>query len=311
MSIILFFAGLGFLLLGANGIVNCALRIAKKFRISPLIVGITVVAIGTSLPEITVSFFGGLDNATHLALGNIIGSNITNIGLILGLSLCFSDVRVGTHKTQSNGILYFLLSLVVFLILLTNNLNYISGAALILSGIALLWKQIHQGSNGALTEDKKMLQKMTITHDNSFTLGLYFTISLILLVVGGKLLVDYGMALARIFHLSETIIGITFVAIGTSLPELAVTTMGIIKKEEKLVLGNILGSNMYNLLLGGGILGLFNVQSLDNNLTLLFFFSLSFVLSYVIFAFKGMKIPRYYGGLLLFLYGIYLMLVII
>ncbi|OGK44727.1 hypothetical protein A2957_00115 [Candidatus Roizmanbacteria bacterium RIFCSPLOWO2_01_FULL_38_11] len=308
MSVIFFLAGLILLLLGANGIVNCALKIARKIHMSPLVVGITVVAIGTSLPEIVVSFFGGIDNATHLALGNIIGSNIANIGLILGISLLFSDVRVGTHKTQSNGILYFSLSLVVFLILLTNNLNFISGSALILSGLAILWKQIHQGLNGALIEDKKMFQKMTIAHDNSLTLGLYFTISLIIIVVGGKLLVDYGVILARIFGLSETIIGITLIAIGTSLPELAVTVMGILKKEEKLVLGNILGSNMYNILLGGGILGLFNVKSLDNNPTLLFFLSLSFMLSYVIFAFKGMQIPRYYGAILLFFYGVYLAL---
>jgi len=308
VSVIFFLAGLILLLLGANGIVNCALKIARKIHMSPLVVGITVVAIGTSLPEIVVSFFGGIDNATHLALGNIIGSNIANIGLILGISLLFSDVRVGTHKTQSNGILYFSLSLVVFLILLTNNLNFISGSALILSGLAILWKQIHQGLNGALIEDKKMFQKMTIAHDNSLTLGLYFTISLIIIVVGGKLLVDYGVILARIFGLSETIIGITLIAIGTSLPELAVTVMGILKKEEKLVLGNILGSNMYNILLGGGILGLFNVKSLDNNPTLLFFLSLSFMLSYVIFAFKGMQIPRYYGAILLFFYGVYLAL---
>ncbi len=309
MAVLFFIVGLVLLLLGANGIVNCALKIAKKIHVSPFIVGVTAVAIGTSLPEITVSFFGGFDSATHLALGNIIGSNIANIGLILGTSLLCTDVRVGTHKSQSNGILYFILSLVTFLLLLTSNLNLISGAALILSGIALLLKQIHEGLHGALIEDKKMLQKMSVSHDNSIALGLYFAISLILLVIGGKMLVDYGVTLAKILQISETTVGITLVAIGTSLPELAVTIIGILKKEEKLVLGNILGSNLYNILFGAGILGLFNVGGLNNNLSLLFFLLSSFVLSYVIFAFKGMHIPRYYGAILLFIYGVYLVLV--
>lgn len=311
MPILFFLGGLVLLLFGAGGVVNSALGIARKIRISPLVVGITAVAIGTSLPEITVSFFGGVDRATHLALGNIIGSNIANIGLILGVSILLDGIHVGRYKTQSNAVIYFLLIIAIFLILLTGSLNFVFGTMLILSGFAVLWWQIRQGINGALIEDKKLLQQMAKTHENPLILGLYFILSLTFLVIGGRLLVNYGVILANLFNISQTAIGITAVALGTSLPELAVSIIGLIKHQEKLVVGNILGSNIFNILFGGGILGLYEVHNLGNNPTLIAFLIFSLLLSLMLYKFKGKEIPRYYGVILLFLYGTYLLLTLI
>lgn len=311
MPILFFLGGLALLLFGAGGVVNSALGIAKKVRISPLVVGSTAVAIGTSLPEITVSLFGGIDKATHLALGNIIGSNIANIGLILGLSILFDGIRVGKHKTQTSSGIYFLLSIATFLVLLAGSFNLIFGTILIVSGLVVLWWQIRQGIDGALVEDKEMIQGMGKTHENPLVLGLYFIVSLVALVIGGKLLVDYGVVLANLLNISETVIGVTVVAVGTSLPELAVSIIGLIKHQEKLVIGNILGSNIFNVFFGGGILGLYEARSLGNNQTLIFFLMFSLLLSLILHSFKGEEIPRYYGTLLLLLYGVYLFLVLI
>jgi len=310
MPVIFFFVGLSFLLLGAVGVVNSAVAIAHKIRISPLVIGITAVALGTSLPEITVSFFGGIDKAPHLALGNIIGSNIANIGLILGASVLLDRIRVGTHKTQSNMIVYLLLSIVTSFILFTGNLTATVGLTAIGMGFVLLLWQVRGGMRGVIAEDKDLVRHMRKTHNNQFILFLLFIVSLAGLTIGGKLLVDNGVIMAAIFNIPQTVIGITIVAIGTSLPELAVSIIGLIKHEEKLVVGNILGSNIFNILFGGGILGLYSVGSFDNNFTLLFFLIFSLAFSAILYIFRGKVIPRYVGGLFFMLYIGYLVILL-
>ncbi|MFH1827016.1 MAG: calcium/sodium antiporter [bacterium] len=309
-SIVVFVAGLLLLLFGATGVINSALNIASKIRISPLIVGITAVAIGTSLPEITVSIFGGISQATQLALGNIIGSNIANIGLLFGILILFNRIHVGRYKTQNNVTTYFFLSLIIFLILYTNNLNSILGFILILSGIAILWLQIRQGLKGALVEDKKLMRQTKKSHKNSFVLSLTFIVSIIALIIGGKLLVSYGVVLANIFNISQAIIGVTAVAVGTSLPELAIIIVGLFKGENKLIVGTILGSNMFNILFGAGILGLYKVDGFNSPITLIFFLFLSLLFSGILYRFRGKNIPRCFGLLFLLLYGSYLFLIL-
>lgn len=303
-----FTAGLLFLLFGATGVVNSALSIASKIRVSPLIVGITAVAIGTSLPEFTVSIFGGINQATQLALGNIIGSNIANIGLLFGILLLSNKVHVGRYKTQNSVITYIFLSLITFLILYTKNLNFIFGLILIFSGIGALWLQIRQGLQGAKVEDKKLMQQTKKSNKNSFILTLTLIVSLIALIIGGKLLVSYGVILANIFHISQAIIGVTAVAVGTSLPELAILIVGLFKGENKLIVGTILGSNIFNIFFGAGILGLYKVYSFNDNATLIFFLLLSLLFSGVLYGFRGKKIPRYIGLVFLALYISYLFL---
>ncbi|MEO6509252.1 MAG: calcium/sodium antiporter [Patescibacteria group bacterium] len=310
MPLIILMIGLILLLLGAWGVVTTALKIADKARISPLIVGITAVAIGTSLPELTVSLLGGIDGATNLALGDIIGSNIANIGLIFAVSILINSTKVGTHKTQNNIYLYFGLTLIISFLLYTNNLNIITGFILIIVGfLTLLW-QIQQGKSDSTIADKEL-----ITHNEKeihpyFMIG-SFLASLIALILGGKLIVDYGVVLANQLNISETLVGITAIAIGTSLPELAVSLIGLYKHQTKLVVGNILGSNIFNLLLGGGILGMYNVGILDNTLTLISFIIFSFLLTGCLYFYRGRFIPRLFGFIFLSLYIIYLSLLLI
>jgi cation:H+ antiporter len=311
MIVLLFLLGIALLLLGASGVINSSLAIASKIRISPLIVGITAVALGTSLPEITVALFGGIDNAGDLAMGNIIGSNIANIGLIFGLSILIDKIRVGRYKTQRNLLINLLLSIFIFFTLLINKLTFYAGVLFIFSGIILLWLQIKQGLKGALLEDKELLKNIKASDRNVFILVVLFIISLITLAIGGKLSVDYGVLLAQLFKIPQAVIGVTAVAVGTSLPELAVSIIGLVKKQDKLVIGNILGSNIFNILFGAGVLGLFNTRGFGSSITLIYFLVFSLIFSLTLYIFKGKNIPQKLGLAFLFLYGFYVYLIFV
>jgi len=310
-SFLLFLLGLGLLVIGGRGVVNNALAIASRLKLPPLIIGITIVAIGTSLPEIVVSFFGGLDKATDLALGNIIGSNISNIGLIFGLSLLLNGLYIGSMKTQKNMIFYLVLSIAFFLILLFSGLNPIQGVFFLLFGFFVLIWQIIQGRKGVFEEDKEIFEELSKIGRNPVFACLLFVSSLALLVGGSKLVVDSGVEIAHLLGVSPFMIGITVIAVGTSLPELSVSLVGIAAREEKLVVGNILGSNIYNILLGGGILGLFGTDRLEAISPLIFFIIFSFFFCFLIYAFKGRKISRYFGFAMLGFYVIYLWVIFI
>ena len=310
-SIILFLTGLFLLLLGSKELVRNALVLAGKVRISPLVIGFTVVAIGTSLPEITVTLFGGIDKANDLALGNIVGSNITNIGLIFGFALIFRNIYIGTLKTQKNMLLYLLLSNVFFLLLLLMRLKVTEGLILLSLGILTIFWQIRQGKKGALKEDKAVLDELGKDHSRNPLLSvLLFILSLLALLIGSKLLVDSGVSLANLFGVSPFLIGIVAVSIGTSIPELAVTVTSLLKKEEKLAVGNILGSNIYNIFFGGGILGVFNTKGVNNLTALSFFAVFSLLFCFLIYTFKGKNIPKYFGLIILATFVLYLLLIV-
>ncbi len=309
-NIILFLTGLSLLLLGSKELVRNALILAGKVRLSPLVIGFTVVAIGTSLPEISVALQSGLNHTTDLSLGDIVGSNIANIGLIFSLALVFRSIYIGTLKTQKNMLFYLLLSTVFFFILLLLRLQVLEGLFLLSLGfVAILW-QIRQGKKGALDEDKEVLDELSKDHRNPLLAVFLFALSLSALLIGSKLLVDSGVRLAHLFGVSPFLIGILAVSIGTSLPELVVTVTSLLKKEEKLAVGNILGSNIYNILFGGGILGVFNAKGVNNLTALLFFAVFSLIFCFQIYIFKGRRVPQYFGLILLTLFVAYLWLIL-
>lgn len=306
LQILFFGVGLFFLLLGSRYLVRNSLILAGKIRVSPLVIGFTIVAIGTSIPEIAVTLFGGLDQATDLALGNIVGSNIANIGLVFGFALLFRGIKIGSLKTQKNTLFYFILSTVFFLALLFEKLQLLAGLFLLILGIATIVWQINEGKKGAFEEDKEVLDQLGKDGKHYLLAGLLFSLSLISLLAGSKLLVDSGVAIAHLLGISPFLIGIIAVSVGTSLPELAVTVISLLKKEEKLAVGNILGSNVYNILFGGGLLGVFDAKGVNNLAALLFFSVFSLVFCFLIYNFRGKRVSRYFGFLLLILFVIYL-----
>ena len=307
-AIYLFIIGLGLLLIGIRGFVSKSLKFSSLFKIPPFGIGVSIVAIGTSLPEMVVSFFVGIEKAPGLALGNIIGSNIANIGFILGISLLLKSIYIGTAKTQKNMLVALIISLFLFFTLLFGGITILHGLFFVFMGICVIIWQIRQGKKGFLEEEVQMEN----TKNPIFTV-LLFIASLIGLFIGGKLIVDSGIAIANLFKIPPVIIGATAVAIGTSLPELAVsitalTRKNVTKNEEKLVIGNILGSNIFNILFGVGIMGIFGIKNFNSPLSVYVFIGFTLALSLMLFLFKGRKIPRYYGGILLIPYIVYLII---
>ena len=189
-------------------------------------------------------------------------------------------------------------------------LQVIEGLLLLSLGIVTIFWQIRQGKKGALEEDKAVLDELGKDHRNPFLSVLFFILSLLALLIGSKLLVDSGVALANLFGVSPFLIGIVAVSIGTSLPELAVTVTSLLKKEEKLAVGNILGSNIYNIFFGGGILGVFNTKGVNNLTALSFFAVFSLLFCFLIYAFKGKNIPKYFGLIILATFVMYLLLIV-
>ncbi len=306
--LLLFTLGLILLLIGSKGVIANALKISGLFKIPPFVIGVSIVAIGTSLPEMVVSFFGGLNKSPGLALGNIIGSNIANIGFILGISLLLRPIYIGTKKTQKNMLVTLAVSVFLFFTLLLGGITLVHGLLFVILGIGVIWWQVVQGKKDGIIDEPSMER----TKNPILTLSLFMA-SLVGLFIGGKLLVDSGVSIANLFKIKPVIIGATVVAIGTSIPELAVSITALTRKnvtrnEEKLVIGNILGSNIFNILFGVGTLGLFGVKNFNSQLSLYTFLGFTLVLCLLLFLFQGKKIPKYIGGILLISYIAYLVL---
>ncbi len=307
IALFLIIVGLTLLLLGSRGVISNAIRISALTKIPPFIVGVTIVAIGTSLPEMVVSFFGGLEKASGLALGNIIGSNIANIGLILGISLLMHPIYIGRTSTQKNMLVTLIVGLLLFITLLIDGITIAHGVFFVIVGFGVIIWQIVQGKNDGLVDE----QTAQLPKNPALTI-LFFLASLFCLFLGGKFLVDGGVAIATLFHIPEVIIGITVLAVGTSLPELAVSITAlakhVTKAEQKLVVGNILGSNIFNILFGAGMLGIFGVKHFNSSVSLYALLIFTLVLGLLIYLFRGKTIPQYIGAGLVFSYVLYLIL---
>lgn len=258
ISILLIVIGLVILILGAEGLVRGASSIAAKFKISPLIIGLTVVSFGTSAPELTVNLVSALQGSTDLAVSNVIGSNIVNILLILGVCAIIVPLSVKS-STVWKEIPLALLG--VFLVFVMINDQLFDGVAfnaltrtdgiLLLSLMAIFMyyifgmakrdrkgKRLDEGAPADEAEDIKEYGTLTSI---GFTLG-----GLVGLIVGGRWLVQGATDIATAAGLSEALIGLTVVAIGTSLPELATSVVAALKKQADIAIGNVVGSNIFN-----------------------------------------------------------------
>ncbi|MBD3270324.1 calcium/sodium antiporter [Candidatus Peregrinibacteria bacterium] len=249
LNYLLFILGFIFLIKGADYLVEGAASIAKKFKISNLIIGLTVVSLGTSMPELIVSTFSAMQGSSDLAMGNIVGSNISNIFLILGVSAIIYPLTVKNNTVWSELPLSILASIV--LIILANDI-WLDGANVALisrsDGLILLSLFsvfmayiIHLSFNDKPIEVEE-IKKMPI-----WKAILMFVIGSIGLALGGQWIVNGASAIAGNFGLSEGVIGLTIVAIGTSLPELAASAVAAYKKHSDIAIGNVVGSNIFNI----------------------------------------------------------------
>lgn len=300
-----FTIGVGILLFSTRVFVKSAEKISLAFRVSPLVIGATVVAIGTSLPELAVSVIASLKGDVGLALGNIIGSNITNIFLVLPVGILVGKLRIGTTKTQRNVLMLAIVTLVFILMYLWSVPSFIVGKLCLIGAIVVTIFESIWGITGRTKEDVKRYKKIRNVsfrlHDMLIILATFGGI-----IVGGKIVVASVQELSLLTGLSTTILGLSLSAVATSLPELMTTIFSEEDHEEKLTIGNIMGSNMYNLLLIGGIALTITSWGPIRPRDLLMLIGSTSVFMLVIFLYKGKVIPKYVGLVLLFFFAYYI-----
>lgn len=244
--------GLILLVLGGEGLVRGSSALAARFGVTPLLIGLTIVAFGTSSPELVVSLQAALKGNSDISLGNIIGSNIGNIGLILGISALIMPLKVQVQIIRKEIPFMILISvLIAALILTVDSFSFVHGLIFFLMLITYIFFAIKNSKKEVITEE--IIEEYTPQKLNAVLSIVFIIAGLAGLIFGSDLFVKGAVEVAKIFGISDLVIGLTIVAVGTSLPELVTSVIAAIKKETDIAIGNIVGSNIFNLL---GILGI-------------------------------------------------------
>ncbi len=302
----LFILIFGFLLLvkGADFFVDGSSKIAKKFGISELIIGLTIVAMGTSAPETAVSIAAALKGTADISIGNVVGSNILNILIILGISATIRTIKVG--KTTIKYEIPFMIAISALLLLLglDGTIDFKDGIILWLLFIAYLTYLIIMAKKDKQKKEKK--SKVILWQVILATLG-----GLALIIVGSDISVDAASKIARYAGLSERFIGLTIVALGTSLPELITSVTAAFKGNNDIAIGNIVGSNIFNILFVIGTSSLILPITFASTFKIDSLVMIGAALLLFICSLRKQKLDRFSGILMLLSYALYFILVLI
>lgn len=248
MSVLFIFLGLILLVVGGEFLVRSAVAISLRFNISKMVIGLTVVSFATSAPELLVSIQAALDGFSDISLGNVIGSNIANIGLVLGVTAIITPLAIDREFYKFNWPVMMLLSSALYFILRSGRvISRIEGGALLailLIYLYLLVKRARSARGSQLTD---AALDADLERVSNFKLITWLLIGGLALYFGSQLLVSGAVDLATAMGISERIIAVTMIAIGTSVPELAASVIAALKKEKALSLGNLIGSNIFNI----------------------------------------------------------------
>ena len=250
LDILFLVGGLALILLGANGLTDGAAAVAKRFNISDLVIGLTIVAFGTSAPELVISTMAAMGGSAEMAIGNVVGSNIFNVLMIIGVTAMVMPIQVGQGTLSKEIPLVVLASFA--LTFMANDIWLDGGASnvisridgLVLLGFFLIFLRytFAIARNGGEEAEGEKIKEMPIWKSTLFILG-----GLAGLIYGGQLFVDGASGISSALGVSESIIGLTIVAGGTSLPELATSVTAALKKNSGIAVGNVIGSNLFNI----------------------------------------------------------------
>lgn len=312
ISILLLPIGFVLLIKGADFLVDGSSSVARRLHIPDLIIGLTIVAFGTSAPELFVCIISSIKGNGGITVGNIIGSNIANICLILGISGILSPLAF-QKSTILRDIPFLLLSTFLLLFaMLTNNLpNMISqleASTLLAVMIIYLFCMFKTSGKGIIEAELQSIEKIhTAKRSILMILG-----GLTGLITGGQLIVDSSITIATALGISEELIGLSIIALGTSLPELATSIVAVRKNKTDIAVGNVIGSNLFNIAMVLGVSGLISpintVQSLNNDMLILTFVTLLLVV--FMFTGKRNKIDRWEAVILTLMYVLYMSYII-
>ena len=257
-QVLMFLAGLAVLVVGADVLVRGASRLAVSFGVSPLVVGLTVVAFGTSAPEMAVSVGSALAGTPDLAIGNVVGSNIANVLLILGISALITPLLVDEQIIRQEIPIMIGASALLVVMALDGNIGLLESIvlfALVIAYTVFLVIQSRRASKAV--QDEFETEIPTSTWDSHWAVQVaLIAVGLVMLVVGADWLVDSAVAFARAFGVSDLVIGLTVVAVGTSMPEIATSIVAAIRGQRDIAVGNVVGSNVFNILAVLGAAGI-------------------------------------------------------
>ncbi|WP_101065523.1 calcium/sodium antiporter [Roseovarius salinarum] len=263
--------GLTILLLAGDALVKGAVNLSLRVGVPALIVSLTIVAFGTSAPELLISINAVLENQAGLALGNVVGSNTANILLVLGVPALLSGLHTSECDSRKTYVFMIIASLLFVGLAFTGEFGALEGAVLLFAlGLVLLDAFVEAGRHRRATAEM-----LLVDADESegvegadpdmpwWQITVFLVLGLIGLPLGADILVDNAAIIARRYHVTDSVIGLTLVALGTSLPELATTVMAALRRQADVALGNVIGSNMFNLLAIIGVTGLVGVIPVD------------------------------------------------
>ncbi|MDQ7059519.1 MAG: calcium/sodium antiporter [Ghiorsea sp.] len=307
--------GLILLVWSADRFVEGASGIAKNFKVSPLVIGLTIVSLCTSLPEMIVAGIAALEGNNNLGIGNAIGSNIANIGLVLGVTALVAPLAIQSHILKREIPVLFLIMFLALVLFWDGELSQIDGVILGCSLIAFVYwlYKIGMKERDAVLEAE--FQDVIPENMDMKTSIMWLIIGLVVLIVSSRMMVWGAVEIATMLGVSDLVIGLTIIAIGTSLPELVASITSVLKNESELAVGNIIGSNIFNILavlMMPALLspGTFDVAILERDMPIMFVFTvLLFAMAYGYK--KAGQITRWEGGILLSSFSAYLYLLYI
>jgi cation:H+ antiporter len=308
-AVLFLIVGLVLLVWSADKLVYGSAALAKNYGISPLVIGMTILAMGSSAPEMMVSAAAALEGKTDTAVGNVLGSNIANIALILGITALVKPLSISSGVIRRELPLMLVVTVVAGLLLWDNYLGFYEGVLLVVLFITFILAMLQisrseKKNNDAFIEEQESEIPIGVSNGKAL---FWIAVGLVVLPFSAGTLVDSAVVIAKYFGMSELVIGLTIIAIGTSLPELAASLAGVMKGEDDMAVGNIIGSNVFNILAVMGIPGLIHpstINALAMNRDFYVMLAIS-VLLLIMALGKSRSINRLEGGLLLLCFVVY------
>lgn len=306
LDIILIIVSVAMVIWGANLFTDGASRIATLMRVPQIVIGLTVVSLGTSLPELCISLFSAVRGSPDMAVGNVVGSNIFNSMLIVGLSAAVMPITILRSSVRKDIPIATIASVALVLICLDHEISRIDALILFLGFIAFMWYTLRLAKATGRSEDEE--EKETVSSEKQGSLWkhiAFIVVGIGALIVGSQIFVSCASQVAARLHVSEAVIGLTIVAGGTSLPELATSLVSAYKGQSAIAIGNVIGSNVFNILLILGLTGIVSPMSVYGITTLDFTMLIGSMLVLWGASYTDLKIKRWEGigmSLLFFAY---------
>lgn len=309
MDVVLMLLGFALLVVGGDFLVRASVALSLKLNISKMVIGLTVVSFATSLPELLVSLNAALNGSPSIAINNVVGSNIANIGLVLGITALIGTIYVDKTFYKFNWPVLMLFSMLFYYFLSNDNkLSTLEGAILFIGLIVFVISVLRKSSD---TEPDDSIDELTVV--SNFKIGVWLLIGGAALYFGSDWLVKGAIVIAKEIGVSEAVISVSIIAVGTSVPELAASVMAVVRNEKAISLGNLIGSNIFNI---GSVLGLTAMikpiiveDPLIVSRDLIWMLVFASILLPLAFILKRHELKKTEGFVLVFIYGIFIYMV--